>query len=551
MGVIGRLSVSTLQAQTVKKIWQSIAVLQQSPHGGEDPRGTSLPGWTESIAKMQLSLITLCTLGIGATAVQAALAPNSTWPVQSYNSTKIRASVLETTKMGETDPGYIFVTPWNGHRSGHPSIYKDDGQLVWQGPEGTIFGFRPQNLSNNPMLVFWEGDFTGTGYGHGAVNLLNSSYHLVHKVTLTEGYFNTGLDHEVESHIDYHEGIVENDKKALLVAAANITQADLRSVGGPEEGWVIDGLIYDIDIETNKVLFRWSAVEHIDQIPFKLSQRPLLDTGTSEKNPWDFFRVSSTVRYGDDYLISWDYGCSVLHIARNGSVAWNLNGITGGDFKMKPNSKFCFQYGLRLGMHTDEKITISMHNNDNSEFSNTMNPTTGLVLDLDLKKMEVVGQRRMWNHEHPIVSRDLGSFQALGTGHCIVHHGQIPLIEEYNKDDELVMQIRYGHDLVDASYRVHRVSWTGMPITKPSVKACRKADKDIVVYVSWNGSTDIESWKVFEVSEGSMPKEIKDEAWTGFETTIQAQSEAKKVLVAAVGGYGNGVESDPVTVDEC
>lgn len=282
---------------------------------------------------MQLSLITLCTLGIGATAVQAALAPNSTWPVQSYNSTKIRASVLETTKMGETDPGYIFVTPWNGHRSGHPSIYKDDGQLVWQGPEGTIFGFRPQNLSNNPMLVFWEGDFTGTGYGHGAVNLLNSSYHLVHKVTLTEGYFNTGLDHEVESHIDYHEGIVENDKKALLVAAANITQADLRSVGGPEEGWVIDGLIYDIDIETNKVLFRWSAVEHIDQIPFKLSQRPLLDTGTSEKNPWDFFRVSSTVRYGDDYLISWDYGCSVLHIARNGSVAWNLN-VSGLSFSI-------------------------------------------------------------------------------------------------------------------------------------------------------------------------------------------------------------------------
>ena len=183
------------------------------------------------------------------------------------------------------------------------------------------------------MLVFWEGDFTGTGYGHGAVNLLNSSYHLVHKVTLTEGYFNTGLDHEVESHIDYHEGIVENDKKALLVAAANITQADLRSVGGPEEGWVIDGLIYDIDIETNKVLFRWSAVEHIDQIPFKLSQRPLLDTGTSEKNPWDFFRVSSTVRYGDDYLISWDYGCSVLHIARNGSVAWNLN-VSGLSFSI-------------------------------------------------------------------------------------------------------------------------------------------------------------------------------------------------------------------------
>ncbi|KAM5429918.1 hypothetical protein McanMca71_001260 [Microsporum canis] len=497
------------------------------------------------------TLVTLYALGIGATSAQAAPDSNSTWPVQSFNSTDIRASIVESSKTGETELGYIFLTPWNGHRSGHPSIYQDDGQLVWQGPEGTIYGFRPQKLHGNPMLVYWEGQFTGTGYGHGAINLRNSSYDLVHKITLSGEYFNTGLDQEVESHIDYHEGIVENDKGSILVAAVNITQADLQSVGGPKDGWVVDGLIYDIDIATNKVLFRWSAVEHIDQIPFKLSQRPLAGTGTSEKNPWDFFRTSSTVRYGDDYLISWDYGCSILHVARNGTVSWNLNGINGGDFKLGLNSNFCFQYGFRLNEQSEEKLSVSMHNNDNSEFSNGRNPSTGLVLDIDLQKKEVIGKRRLWNRENPVVSRDLGSFQSLPNGHALVHHGQIPLIEEYNQDDKLVMQIRYGHDLVDASYRVHRVAWTGMPSAKPSVKACRKTDKDIVVFVSWNGATDVKSWKLSEYSDDRKVNEIKNEPWGGFETMIQAQTTSKKVLVSAVGGPGNGVQSDPIAIGEC
>ncbi|KAF3480131.1 uncharacterized protein GIQ15_05478 [Arthroderma uncinatum] len=485
----------------------------------------------------------------------AATVPNSTWPIQTYHSTDIRAGSFNTTKYGETEPGYIFVTPWVGGRSGHPSIYQDDGQLIWQGPEGNIYGFRPQTLHDEPMLVYWEGPFTKEGYGYGAVNLLNSSYHPAHKITLSDEYFKTIYEPQTfPSYIDLHEGIIENDKGSLLVAAVNVTQADLRSVGGPEDGWVLDSLIYDIDIATNKVLFRWSAVEHIDEIPFKLSQSPLDRTGTSEKNPWDFFRTSSTVRYGDDYLVSWGFGCSVLHIARNGTVAWNLSGINGGDFKLGPDANFCYQYGLRLNEYPDKnKITITMHNNANSKFSTKTQPTVGLVLDLDLQKMEAVRRRRLWNKKHPIVSRDLGSFQSLANGHILMNHGQIPVIEEYNGNDTLVMSLRYGDDIVDASYRVHRVAWTGTPTTKPSVKACRSTTnkEELTVYVSWNGVTDVESWKVYEALDGGELKEIKDEPRSGFETTVQAQSSGNKVVVAAVGGPNDGVKSEPVMAGSC
>ncbi|KAK2878152.1 hypothetical protein FQN49_001103 [Arthroderma sp. PD_2] len=496
----------------------------------------------------------LFALSIGAaTSAHAAPTTNKTWPIRSYHSTDIRTPLIDVTKHGETEPGYIIFTPWTGARVGHPSIYQDDGELIWQGPAGSSYGFRPQMLNGQPVFVYWEGPMTSAGYGNGAINLLDSSYQRIHEVTLSDEYFNTGPDsQEFPSHVDFHEGVI-SEKGSMLLTAVNITQADLQSVGGPKDGWVIDALLYDVDIATNKVLFRWSAVEHIDQIPLTMSKNLIGDSGKSEKDPWDFFHATSSIRYGEDYLMPWGYGCTILHIARNGTIVWKLNGIDGGDFKLGPNADFCYQYGIRIGEdQTEEKITITMHNNHNSRFSTDIKPTTGLVLDLDLKNMEVSARRRLWNSQHPIVSRDLGSFQSLPNGHIYMNHGQIPLIEEYNEKDELVMEFRYGNDIVDASYRSHRLTWTGTPKTKPSVKACRSIrNKNIVAYVSWNGATDVESWKLYESKDGGEPKEIKTEPKGGFETTIQAEDAGDTVVIAAVGGPNDGVKSDPVAIGTC
>lgn len=51
----------------------------------------------------------------------------------------------------------------------------------------------------------------------------------------------------------------------MLVNAVNATQEDLTSVGGHEDGLVQDSLVYEIDIETNDVLFKWSTLDYIKE----------------------------------------------------------------------------------------------------------------------------------------------------------------------------------------------------------------------------------------------------------------------------------------------
>lgn len=99
------------------------------------------------------------------------------------------------------------------------------------------------------------------------------------------------------SNIDLHElQITANG--SLLVTANNVTQADLTSVGGPKHGWVVDCLVYEIDIATNEVLFKWSSLDHLDQLPFSDSLYPLGSEGFNGKNQslaWGYVSVLTCV----------------------------------------------------------------------------------------------------------------------------------------------------------------------------------------------------------------------------------------------------------------
>lgn len=199
-----------------------------------------------------------------------ARSPNSAlWPLQNYKSSSIKTPFMNVTKMGQTEPGLLFLSPSDEIREyGYPAIYSDDGQLVWQGAEGNYSALQPQMLDGEAVIAYWEG-FSGSGFGFGHIGVLNSSYDEIHRVTLDckEQNFVTVYDPEqFDSCIDIHESqFTENG--TILVTAVNVTQADLTAIGGPKDGWVQDGLVYEIDIKTNEILFRWSAYEHRKEAP--------------------------------------------------------------------------------------------------------------------------------------------------------------------------------------------------------------------------------------------------------------------------------------------
>lgn len=154
----------------------------------------------------------------------------------------------------------------------------------------------------------------------------------------------------------------------------------------------------------------------------------------------------------------------------------------------------------------------------------------------------------MWDAAEPVYSESQGSYQFLENGHRLQDHGSTPKIEEYDADGSIVMRARFGFDNTMHTYRAYRYHWVGRPSTTPDVVACSSGKSGkTTVYVSWNGATDVQSWKVYA---GSKVRKIA--LRNGFETIIQVDGLAQgdSVVVEAVGGVGDGTRSAPVPVGQ-
>src|SRR5207248_9480605 len=99
-------------------------------------------------------------------------------------------------------------------------------------------------------------------------------------------------------------------------------------------------------------------------------------------------------------------------------------------------------------------------------------------------------------------------------------------------------------------YRIFRFPWIGHPQTRPSLAVSPGADGHINVYASWNGATQVTSWRVLG---GAGPHSLKTlgvtSARTGFETAINVRSEPKYFAVQALGRKGMVLKTSPSVGD--
>lgn len=203
----------------------------------------------------------------------------------------------------------------------------------------------------------------------------------------------------------------------------------------------------------------------------------------------------------------------------------------------------------RVVSQSSDKMTISIHNNENIAFTSKTIQTTGLALDLDLNSKKVTLNRKLWDPVEPVYAESQGSYQNLANGHVLMGHGSVPKIAEFDENGACVMRAWFGDEAYTSAYRVFRSPWVGTPTTKPKVVACPE-DGGTAVYASWNGATDIQSWKISTGSDDGNLSVSQIVPKNGFETRTQFESPFDKVSVEAVGGPNGGVESEVVAVGE-
>lgn len=223
------------------------------------------------------------------------------------------------------DPGKIFLSVRNDNLEDGtaPTIYDNNGDMVWQGPHEKTMDFKMQKLFGKDVITYWDGETGVLGYGYGQVHILDDTYKEIYTVTLQDDFVTpNGVPRE--SYVDVHEHII-TPNNTMIVSAINITTTDCSDVpDGREDMYVIDALFYEIDIATNEVLFKWDALEHPDKIQMGMIKQTVWG-GDSPEHPWDCFHMNSVHPTKDGYLVSIRYLWSALYINRDGSVRWQLS----------------------------------------------------------------------------------------------------------------------------------------------------------------------------------------------------------------------------------
>ncbi|EAW12330.1 arylsulfotransferase family protein [Aspergillus clavatus NRRL 1] len=438
-------------------------------------------------------------------------------PSRSYKSFEYESPLVEITEWGAgCDPRYTFLAP-RGDSVAYPGplILDADGELVWTKYNwATTQDFKMQRYNGSDYLTYWQGtEIESRGYG--SWYMLDSTYTQRYQISPV-GNFGGG---------DLHEFHITKQGTAL-VTVYDPVPADLTSVGGPELGWILDGVFQEIDIETGELLFDWRASKHY---PVNNTFEKFGGSGREKTAAFDFFHINSVEKDEQgNYLVSARHFHTVSCIDRiTGNVLWTLGGKLNDftDLSDGRATDFAWQHDARS--HINNTLTLF----DNAAHSNSdpESESRGVVVQLDVegRTVEVLAE---YYHPQRMRSVSQGNVQALDeSGRVLVGWGHSAAFTEFTATGDLLCDVHFGASAFFTfgrivSYRAFKGSWVGRPQTIPD--AVVLGDH---VYVSWNGATEVATWRleVWDANdvEVSTFNVVAHFAKSGFETEIGVPDE--------------------------
>lgn len=475
---------------------------------------------------------------------------NTTWPYQTFHSEpNFHPPVLEINgnKPCVSD-ALFFAQICATCIQEAATIFTPTGELIWQSNPNTTYpatNFQPQWLNGKQVLVYNMAvgapiDESGA-MTYTTVSIYDDTYTLIHNISVVDPEFVYHPGSANISLIDSHESYI-SPSNTLIVPGYNITPWDLSPMGGEKEGFLLDGVVYEVSIPEGEVLWKWKASEHIGIEDSFVGFDAVYGYGNDSSSAWDYIHINSAQAWGDDgIVISARNTYDVFFVNKTtGDIEWRIRGHgEGGDLAVDSDVRFSWQHDARLYDH-DGELLLSVFDNRNT-LPPPWVPTEGHIFALDLEAKTAKVKTTYVDHSTTIASQFGGSMQVdFENEYVVLAHGSQPVLAEYNLNGTLSTTWRFGPAKADfgippiSNYRGYRSAWKGYPVTKPAVKACKTAS-GTDVYVSWNGATEVESWKVFAGQDEVSMLESISAPRTGFETKICLGEVVPWVKVQAVG----------------
>jgi hypothetical protein len=438
---------------------------------------------------------------------------------QSFRSEPgLHPPVVSFTGHLDAGSGDVFVTAQNIHQPG-PMILDPQGRLVWFHPvsRGESMNLQVQHYRGHPVLTWWVGKFRQWGNDM----ILDTSYR-----TLAVVHGQNGLV------ADLHDFRITPQGTALIDAFHD-TRADLSSVGGPRNGYVLDCAIQEIDIRTGRLLWEWHALGHV---PLSASHA-FVPSGST---PFDYFHINSIQQLPNgNLIISARNTWSVYEISKStGRILWTVGG-RDASFRMGRGTGFEWQHNARL---SGQRLSLF----DDGAAPVEEAESSALVLQLHPRSNSVSLVHR-YTHSPSLLASSAGSAQILHNGDMFVGWGPEPEFSEYTPSGHQIFNglFAWGTD----SYRAFRFRWNAQPATPPVI-ALSRTSRGVTVYASWNGATQVRKWQLLE---GLLPNHLTAQGLpyprTGFETTIQLDNRPPYVAVQAMNASGRVLGTSKAVAD--
>jgi hypothetical protein len=400
-------------------------------------------------------------------------------------------------------PGYIFAAPYTGPAQTGPMIFEPSGQLVWMDPlpQGLFAtNLQVESLNGEQVLTWWQGYIPPQGFGLGEEIVANSAYQPIMHVHAGNGY-----------EADLHEFHLEPNGTALLTVFSTI-HCNLSSDGGPQDAAVTDASFQELDLKTSLVRREWHSVDHV---PLTASYASPVQS--SAEWPFDYFHLNSIDPRADG---------STLISARNTWAFYLMNTNTGqisttvggkeSSLKLEGNTKMAYQHDA-----------ATLPDGDISVFDNGGVPVThpqsrALIVSLDLQQGTDT-QVTEFEHPRPLQSGSQGNMQALADGNWFVGWGSEPYFTEFSPSGAMIYDAHMPKPT--ETYRGYKFEWTGAPTSRPAIATEGSGTAGLNVFASWNGATQVASWRVLGGSSPSDLRTLAHAQRSGFETTISTTRE--------------------------
>jgi hypothetical protein len=402
-------------------------------------------------------------------------------------------------------------------------ILDGDARMRWFLPtENAPFDLQCQYFDGKQVFTWWQGGVTN-GTGTGEAILADMSFNQIARLSAVGGLTP-----------DLHELVLTTEGTALMTSY-HTEAANLSTVGGPKNGYVLASTALEVDVATGKLLWSWESLDHV---PISATYQKF--SGGTKQQPFDYFHINSIAVAPDgDLIISSRNTWCIYKVSRTtGAVTWRLNG-KNSDFAMGEGTHFYWQHHAR----PHGNGVLSLFDDGAAPAEETV--SRGLVLNLDETTMTCTLARSV---SHPgVLAVAEGSVQLLSDGGMFVGFGAEPYFSRFSAQGELLVDGHLPKDVT--SYRAFVADFATAPTDKPAVAVGSSANGSHTVYVSWNGATEVVAWRVFAGATSSALSAAATADWADFETALTVNSAGPYFQAAALDRAGRQLgRSDVVKV---